>query len=830
MKPHIPLRRAALLILPLLFWQIPLEAQLQVRNAVGTTSSTAEALVDGNISTGWQSEGKGSSASFLLADPSLIEAEYSLTGPGEEQASYRLLGSINYRDWEILSEGTANGAVIPDQAVSIDPFTALYLRFISTDDTPATWELLVGSEDEVKSQLAQLRPVDWGDISDPTIILGLLDLAFDWQIANVTQSQDGTGWVTGAFHTGVSRLYGLTGHPKYRDAILALGNSVDWTLRLITSGKTFYHSDDLCLGQSWLELYLLDPAPQEIWIEDVKARLDRIMAEPLQGRVDMNWCDALYMSPPNYVRLAEITGNDAYRTFIDGQWWDVVDFLYDPQFQLFYRDASYIGDREPNGQPVFWSRGNGWVIAGVVRMLEYMPLDWPERPNYVNLLREMSSALADIQGPVDGLWSTSLLYPEKFALERETSGSAFFTYAMAWGVNEGVLDQSTYGPVIERAWEGLVSMLNADGTLDYIQQVGAGPALNNGQFLNKDYGYGAFILAGAEMIHYYANKQPAPAFAQQAIASTAAAPLSDGSTWTRVDDFEGSYSWMVRKDVPFSADLIEDPYDPSGNRVFSINTGLRTPGKYNATKPIPPIGNGTTATVYQRFAYDNPEIDVVFGISDESVIDAYADFENGLRVMFDYNQMEARAGGEYIRIGDDLIQLSTWYEAWTVINNATDTYDVYIRGGSNYPEQTLLHSGIPFRNGTASSIVSYGIAYNSGYCEGSFCLDDLYVDTTGLNLSRPQGVRQPEYSPWAEIPRGRPFGEKATESGYLWDNAYPWIYHAGMKTWTRVWRLESASPGLAAWRSTDQAWMWTSGETAGWFYDYASHAWIYGGR
>jgi rhamnogalacturonyl hydrolase YesR len=316
---------------------------------------------------------------------------------------------MNYRDWFILAEGLGNRINKPQDPVLNDPAVSQYLRFSSLCDEPVEWELLAGTQAEVQEALENLQPVNWGNLTDPAVILEMIDLAFDWQVANETTRQDGTGWVNGAFYTGVAGLYHATGSDKYRQAILDKGAFANWTLRLRTGSKTFYHADDHCLGQSWLELYMGETTPSPLWILDVKRRLDQVMANPLQGRGDYNWCDALYMSPPNYGRLASITGNDAYQTFIDGQWWDATDFLYDAEFHLYYRDASYFDDREPNGKPVFWSRGNGWVIGGLVRMLQHMPEDWPERPRYITLLKEMAAALAAIQGE-DGLWSSSLLY------------------------------------------------------------------------------------------------------------------------------------------------------------------------------------------------------------------------------------------------------------------------------------------------------------------------------------------------------------------------------------------------------------------------------------
>lgn len=802
------------------------QGQVVVRQALSDGDGNPALMLDGVPETRWNSDGPGQAASFLTAETVTLDAHYVIGQGSGSAPSYRLLASQNYRDWLLMAEGPAFQDGQAGFVRDLPAWPARYLRFESLSAEPVAWELFAGQREAVESRLAAYQPVDWGDVTDPGTIAQLLDLAFSWQMGNLSSRQGGIGWVNGAFYTGVSALYVHTGEARYRQAILDIGDRVNWTLPLRTSSKTFYHADDHCIGQSWLDLYLKEPEPDERWIADVRRRLDRVMANPLPGREDMNWCDALYMSPPNYGRLAAITGDQAYLTFIDSQWWDVTDFLYDPEFRLFYRDASYFPDREPNGQPVFWSRGNGWVIGGLVRMLEYLPADWPTRGQYLRLLEEMAGALAALQGEADGLWSSSLLYPEKYDMERETSGSAFFVYGIAWGINEGLLDKAVYGPVVEKGWTGLTTMLARDGTLRFIQQIGAGPARNNGELLDKDYGYGAFLLAGIEMMRYYAGAPGVRSSRSWSPVETHVEPGAglDPAAWIRVEDFEGAFDWAVRSDVPYPAELVADPWDASGSRVFSLYTGLRTAGSYRATKGIPAIADGSIATVYQRFSYDNPEIDLVLGVSDEPVVDAYPDYENGFRIYFQNNRPEAWSSG-YKVVGEDFLQLDTWYELWMVIDNAADTVDVYLQGGSNYPRQTLLRAGMPFRNGTGGSLVSYAVSYNSRYCEGTFFLDDLYVDTAGRNLSRPAAVRQPAYSPWSHVGREVATRVKNTPAGRLWDESFPWIYHYELNGWGYVYPGEYRG-GHWIWWASPEAWLWLSEAYPGWAFNAGSETWF----
>jgi rhamnogalacturonyl hydrolase YesR len=178
------------------------------------------------------------------------------------------------------------------------------------------------------------------------------------------------------------------------------------------------------------------------------------------------------------------------------EWQVTSDLLWDPQEQLFFRDSSYFDKREKNGRKVFWSRGNGWVMGGLVRVLETLPANDPRRPFYVSKLRAMAQAVAKLQGE-DGLWRPGLLdaadYPHP-----EVSGSAFFVYSIAWGLNHGLLDAKTFVPVIQRGWAGLVAHIYMDGRLGCIQPVGAAPGAYT-EGASYVFGTGAFLLAGSEV-------------------------------------------------------------------------------------------------------------------------------------------------------------------------------------------------------------------------------------------------------------------------------------------------------------------------------------------
>ena len=144
----------------------------------------------------------------------------------------------------------------------------------------------------------------------------------------------------------------------------------------------------------------------------------------------------------------------------------------------------------------FWGRGNGWVIAAIARVLELLPADDAKHADYVTMLGTMAAALKPVQG-TDGMWRANLLVPTQFP-NPETSATGFITYAMAWGINNGALDRATYLPIVQKAWQGLTTVVDANGLVGYVQPVGAGPAAATATSTTP-YGVGAFLLAASEV-------------------------------------------------------------------------------------------------------------------------------------------------------------------------------------------------------------------------------------------------------------------------------------------------------------------------------------------
>jgi len=210
------------------------------------------------------------------------------------------------------------------------------------------------------------------------------------------------------------------------------------------------------------------------------------------------------IAPPTLAKLAKTLHDPHYLVFSDTLYRQTYKLLYNPEEKLFARDASYlvdangVGKKEANGKKVFWSRGNGWVMAGLVNLLKEMPAKYEGRSFYISLFKQMADRLLGLQ-QADGLWRTSLLDPESFP-GGEGSGSGFNCYALAWGVNQGILDKGSYLPAVKKAWIGLNTLVNDEGRVGWVQPIGADPRKNFNADSWESYGAGAFLLAGSEII------------------------------------------------------------------------------------------------------------------------------------------------------------------------------------------------------------------------------------------------------------------------------------------------------------------------------------------
>lgn len=338
-------------------------------------------------------------------------------------------------------------------------------------------------------------------------ILDTMKRVYRYQAANQTRSvirRSGktrfikdTDWERGVFWSCTSAAWLATDDNEYLEGVMNYALHTGFR-----AGPNARFADDHICCQAYLDVY---PVVDQLEaLEPTIKALDIMIDSPELGRKDWWWCDSLFMAPPAFAALSKQTGDAKYLEYMNTAYWDSVDHLLDPETGLFYRDYRYIPDgagselRETNGNKVFWSRGIGWVLASVPRLMARMPEDYSERSRYLELFNNLASEVIQYQ-QADGFWRTSLLDPENFPAP-ESSATSLFCYGLAWGINNGQLDRDIYLPVVEKAWQALQGCIHDNGMIGWVQL----PAFNPRDVKfehNIDYGAGAFMLAATEVAH-----------------------------------------------------------------------------------------------------------------------------------------------------------------------------------------------------------------------------------------------------------------------------------------------------------------------------------------
>lgn len=359
-----------------------------------------------------------------------------------------------------------------------------------------------GLEFKDRYQTAIQTSIPMNSVSNPLSKQGVVDMmqrAADWHLSNPRYKYDPIDWHYGALYTGVRALYEVTGEDRYRNELINIGQAAEWKPL-----DDFLHADRLTVIDNWA--WLSGLMNDEEMIEKSRWALDIHIARGTKHtdvRFKDNpyklewwtWCDALFMAPPSFVEMWKLTGETKYLEYMDEQWWRTSDYLYSDVDSLYYRDDRYFDRLSDNGKKIFWARGNGWVIAGLARILEDLPADYSGREKLEKQYLEMAHKLLRIQG-ADGLWRVSLHDPEYLDMG-ESSGSSFFTFALAWGLNNDMIDQK-YRPQVEKAWKALCNNVNEEGRLGYVQQVAGDPYPFKADESHV-YATGAYLLAGKEM-------------------------------------------------------------------------------------------------------------------------------------------------------------------------------------------------------------------------------------------------------------------------------------------------------------------------------------------
>lgn len=336
-----------------------------------------------------------------------------------------------------------------------------------------------------------------------------------WQATNAPETR--AFWDNAAYHTGNMEAYFLTGNDAWREYSEKWAEHNQWkgaksddrSKWKYNYGETDEHvlfGDWQICFQTYADLYKI--LPDDRRIRRAKEVMEYEMSTPVNDY--WWWSDGLYMVMPVMTKMYKITGNGKYLDKLYTYLTVSDSIMYDADEGLYYRDAKYVypKHKSANGKKDFWARGDGWVLSAFAKVLKDLPKDDKYRKIYTDYYQKMAKAVAEAQRP-EGYWTRSMLDPEH-APGPETSGTAFFTYGLLWGMNNGLLDKAEYEPVVLKAWDYLTNTaLQPDGAVGYVQPIGerAIPGQTVDANSTANFGVGAFLLAACEMARYLENQQ-----------------------------------------------------------------------------------------------------------------------------------------------------------------------------------------------------------------------------------------------------------------------------------------------------------------------------------
>ncbi|MBO5538664.1 MAG: glycoside hydrolase family 88 protein [Prevotella sp.] len=311
-------------------------------------------------------------------------------------------------------------------------------------------------------------------------------------------------WTRAVYYEGLMALYDIDPDVRYTDYTDRWANFHQWTPR---NGVKTTDADDQCCGQTYL-MRIQATTPQEQWKERARFVIENLDNQMATGRTDYwTWIDAIQMAMPLYFQVYKLTGDRRYADYAMQMYrWtrnECGGGLFNKKTGFWWRDKDFVPPyQEQDGNNCYWSRGDGWVYAALVRVMDLLS---PKDKYYKELKADflsMSRAFASCQRE-DGFWNVSLVSPVTFG-GKETTGTSLFLYGMSWGMRKGLLKTKEYKPVADRAWKALATeSVHPNGFLGYVQGTGKQPSDSQPVTYTsipdfEDFGTGCFLLGAVE--------------------------------------------------------------------------------------------------------------------------------------------------------------------------------------------------------------------------------------------------------------------------------------------------------------------------------------------
>ena len=341
-----------------------------------------------------------------------------------------------------------------------------------------------------------------------------------WQSNNPAEVR--AFWDHAAYHTGnmeVYKLFAEEGERRKEERERMLGYSVRWAEHNKWMGATeadpakwkykkYGEGQDFVLFGDWQICFQTYIDLYQIKNEAIRVkRAKEVMGYEADSKAHDYWwwADALYMVMPVMTKMYRLTGDQKYLDKLYENLCYSDSIMLDQETGLYFRDGKYVWPKHKSqsGKKDFWARGDGWVLAGLAKVLQDMPETYVRQPFFVEKYTRLARAVAACQQP-EGYWTRSMK-DQAHAPGPETSGTAFFCYGLLWGVNNGYLSHKEFKPVIEKAWRYLTTVaLQPSGKVGYVQPIGerAIPGQTVDANSEANFGVGAFLLAACEYVRY----------------------------------------------------------------------------------------------------------------------------------------------------------------------------------------------------------------------------------------------------------------------------------------------------------------------------------------
>jgi rhamnogalacturonyl hydrolase YesR len=314
--------------------------------------------------------------------------------------------------------------------------------------------------------------------------------AADHWIAGHSASSGNSTWFNALFIKGDIEAYRMTGDAKYLTYATGWANHNNW--KLPTNAPNY---DGPEASQEYIDLYELNPAHPARDIADAQAYLTRQTKRVQGGKVnDLSYVDAVRLGAMSaFARLGVPAKNQAELDAMAKMFAWTEAHIYDKKNALWWRDSRWVGTTQ------HWSRGNGWIVIALTDTVAALPAGDANRAHYISLLQAMFAKLKATQ-QAGGYWTADVDHPSAYPAP-ESSGTSFFTYGMARGIQLGYVDKATYLPVVQKAWGWLRNTaLRSNGVVGYVQGPSSHPSQHQpiSPTATTNYGVGAFLMAGVE--------------------------------------------------------------------------------------------------------------------------------------------------------------------------------------------------------------------------------------------------------------------------------------------------------------------------------------------